>query len=165
MATFYIKHITKFSYSNPVVDGANLVRLYPINDAYQKVNSHFISVTKNPYVESFNDFYNNRVGTFLITEPHDELTITSEVEVVTYDKLFPEDTIDTKTQWDELENKKFDAEVIDFIKPTPFSGSEDVLDLILSKNLKEKTPYKAFLDLCEYVYNNFKYIVERFFGT
>ncbi|CAH8282587.1 transglutaminase-like putative cysteine protease [Mariniflexile fucanivorans] len=159
MATFYIKHITKFSYSNKVIDGANLIRLYPINDDFQKVNSHFISVTNNPFVESFNDFYNNRVGTFLITEQHDELTITSDVEVVTYDKLFPEDTVDSKTQWEELKTKKYDADIIDFVKPTLFSGSEDVLALIASKNLNEKTPYKAVLELCEYVYNNFKYIV------
>ena len=130
MATFYIKHITKFSYSNSVIDGANLIRLYPINDDYQKVNSHFISVTNNPFVESFNDFYNNRVGTFLITEQHDELTITSDVEVVTYDKLFPEDTVDVKTQWEEIKAKKYDADIIDFVKPTLFSGSEDVLALI-----------------------------------
>lgn len=159
MKTFFIKHITKFSYSNPVIDGANLIRLYPIDDAYQKVNSHFISVTKNPFVESFNDFYNNRVGTFLITEQHDELTITSEVEVVTFDKLFPEETADAKTQWEALKNKKYDAEVIDFVKPTPFNGSEDVMNLIQSMNLNEKTPYKVVLELCEYVYKNFKYIV------
>lgn len=158
MATFYIKHITKFSYSSPVVDGANLIRLHPINDAYQKVISHYISVTKNPFVETYNDFYNNRIGTFLITEPHDELTITSEVELITYDKLFPEDTVDSKTQWAELKSKKYESEIIDFIKPTTFSGSEDVLNLITSKKLTQKTPYKVVLELCEYVYSNFKYV-------
>ena len=157
MRTFFIKHVTKFSYSNTVIDGANLIRLHPINDEYQKVISHFISVTNNPYVETFNDFYNNRVGTFLITEPHDELTITSDVEVIIYDKIFPEDTVDTTTQWEELKTKKYDADIIDFVKPAPFSGSEEVLNLIKSKNLATKTPYKVVLELCDYVYNNFKY--------
>ncbi|WP_372752195.1 transglutaminase domain-containing protein [Mariniflexile sp.] len=158
MPTFFIKHITKFSYSNPVVDGANLIRLHPINDEYQKVVSHFLSVTNNPYIESFNDFYNNRIGTFLITEPHDELIITSDVEVITYDKLFPTDTVDAKTQWEELKARKYDAEIIDFLKPTPFIGTEEVLDLIASRKLTEKTPYRVVLELCDYVYNNFKYV-------
>lgn len=158
MATFFIKHITKYSYSSPVIDGANLIRLHPINDEYQKVISHFISVTNNPFVETYNDFYNNRIGTFLITEPHDELSITSEVEVITSSKLFPEDTLDTTTQWNELKLRKYDADVIDFLKPTPFIGSNDVLEIIESNKLLEKTPYKVVLELCEYVYTNFKYI-------
>ena len=158
MPTFFIKHITKYSYNNPVIDGANLIRLHPINDAYQNVACHFISVTNNPFVETYTDFYNNTIGTFLITEPHDELSITSEVEVTTFSKLFPEDTTDVKTQWNELKLRKYDAEVIDFLKPTPFSGTTDVLNLIESKKITEKTPYKAVLELCEYVYNHFKYI-------
>lgn len=158
MATFFIKHITKYSYSSPVIDGANLIRLHPINDEYQKVISHFISVTNNPFVETYDDFYNNRIGTFLITEPHTELSITSEVEVITSSKLFPEDTIDTLTQWNELKLRKYDADVIDFLKPTPFIGSNDVLEIIASNKLLEKTPFKAVLELCEYVFKNFKYI-------
>tara|TARA_R110000868_G_scaffold213709_1_gene463805 strand:- start:128 stop:1084 length:957 start_codon:yes stop_codon:yes gene_type:complete len=158
MATFYIKHITKFSYSNTVVDGANLIRLHPINDEYQQVISHFISITNNPFVETYTDFYNNRIGTFLITEPHDELSIVSELEVITTSKLFPDDSIDIETQWNELKARKFDTGIIDFLKPAPFSGSEDVLNLLQSKKLTEKSPYKAVLELCEYVYTNFKYI-------
>jgi len=141
-----------------VVDGANLIRLYPIIDDYQKVASHFISITNNAFVETFSDFYNNRIGTFLITEPHDELCITSEIEVMTFDKIFPEDVADVVIQWEELKLRKYDANVIDFIKPMPFIGSEDVQNLIQSKNLLQKTPYKTVLELCEYVYTNFNYI-------
>ena len=56
MATFFIKHLTKYSYSKPVIDGATLIRLHPINDEFQKVVSHLISVTNNPFVETFTDF-------------------------------------------------------------------------------------------------------------
>ena len=158
MPIFYIKHITKYSYSNPVIDGANLIRLHPINDDYQTVVSHFISVTNNPLVETYTDFYNNKVGTFSIPEPHDELSIVSEIEVITYDRLFPDDTIDIKTQWDEIKSRKYDAEIFDFLKHVSFNGSDDILNLIKERNLIEKTPFKAALELCEYVYNNFKYI-------
>lgn len=158
MPTFYIKHITKYSYSNPVIDGANLIRLHPIDDEYQKVASHFISVTNNPFIETYIDFYNNRVGTFVISEPHDELSIISEVEVTTKDKLFPDDSEAVKTQWDEINSIKYDANIYDFFKYISFSGSTDILDLINEKSLKEKTPFKAALELCQYVYTNFKYI-------
>ncbi len=158
MTTFYIKHITKYSYSNTVIDGATLIRLHPINDDNQQVTSHFITVTNNSLVETYNDFYGNKIGTFLITEPHDELSIISEVEVNTTSRLFPEDNYDVITQWEEIKLRKYDANIIDFLKPTPFTGSEEILNLIQIKRLDEKTPYKAALELCEYVYTTFKYI-------
>ena len=158
MATFYIKHITKYSYSNTVIDGANLIRLHPINDDYQKVVSHFLSITNNPFIETYIDFYNNRVGTFLVSEPHDELSIVSDLEVITTSKLFPDDITDVATQWNELKSIKYESNYFDFLQYSKFSGSEDVLNLILSKNLTAKTPYKAALELCEYIYTNFKYI-------
>tara|TARA_R110002050_G_scaffold94765_3_gene197335 strand:+ start:70103 stop:71059 length:957 start_codon:yes stop_codon:yes gene_type:complete len=158
MATFYIKHITKYSYSNPVIDGATLTRLHPINDDYQKVVSHLISVTNNPYVETFIDFFNNRVGTFMVTLPHTELNIISDIEVITSDRLFPDDSVDAAAQWKELQTIKSNVDFIDFLKHTPFIGSQDILNLIASKNLTSKSPFKAILELCEYVYENFKYI-------
>ena len=75
MVKFYIKHLTKYTYSNTVIDAANLIRLHPLNDDYQKVISHTISVTNNAYIQQFTDFYNNSFGTFMITEPHEELSI------------------------------------------------------------------------------------------
>ncbi|MEW4925339.1 transglutaminase family protein [Algibacter sp. 2305UL17-15] len=157
MATFFIKHITKYTYSNPVIDGATLTRLHPINDDHQKVISHLISITKNPFLETFIDFYGNRVGTFMVTEPHEELIITSEIEVITKDKLFPDDSVSNADQWSELKRIKNTIDFIDFTRHRPFSGSEDISDFILDQKLKTKSPYKAVLELCEYVYNNFEY--------
>lgn len=158
MATFFIKHITKYSYSNAVIDGSTLTRLHPINDDYQKVISHTISVTNNPFIETFIDFFNNRVGTFMVTEPHKELLIISEIEVVTKDKIFPDDSVSAADQWAELKSLEFNIDFIDFIKQKPFAGSEAILSFIKSKKLTSKTPFKAVLELCEYVYTNFKYI-------
>lgn len=158
MATFYIKHITKYIYSNDVIDGATLTRLHPINDDYQKVVSHLISVTNNPFIETFIDFFNNRVGTFMVTEPHKELVIISEIEVVTKDKIFPDDSVSAEDQWAELKTLDFNIDYIDFLKHKPFAGSEAILSFIKSKDLKLKTPFKAVLELCEYVFKNFKYI-------
>ncbi|SFD11864.1 transglutaminase family protein [Algibacter pectinivorans] len=157
MATFYIKHITKYTYSSPVIDGATLLRLHPINDEYQKVESHLISVTNNPYIESFIDFFNNRVGTFMVTEPHSELSIISEIEVHTTERIFPDDSADITSQWKELNRIKNTIEFLDYTKFKPFSGCEDIKNIILDKMLKTKSPFKAVLELCEYVHENFEY--------
>ncbi len=157
MATFFIKHITKYSYSSPVIDGATLTRLHPINDDHQKVISHLISITNNPFIETFIDFFNNRVGTFMVTEPHDELSIISDIEIITSERLFPDDSVDVEAQWLELETIKNNPDFIDFTKHKTFSGTEDISNFILEKMLKTKSPFKAVLELCEYVHTNFEY--------
>ena len=157
MATFFIKHLTKYTYSSAVIDGAILTRLHPIDDGFQKVTSHLISITNNAYIETFLDFYNNRVGTFMVTEPHETLSIISEIEVTTYTKLFPDDTIDITLQWNELKRIKKTIDYIDFIKPISFKSNEDIKSIILDKMLKTKSPFKAVLELCEFVYHDFEY--------
>ena len=157
MGTFFIKHITKYTYNNPVIDGANLIRLHPINDAYQKVNSHYLVITNNAYVQTYIDFYQNTVGTFMLTEPVKELYIESNIEVTTIERIFPEDTIDAATQWQELNALKYSENLFDFLINKTFSGTSDFLKFIESNNIKQKTPYKAVLELCEFIYSNITY--------
>ncbi|OYX28253.1 MAG: hypothetical protein B7Z06_02045 [Flavobacteriales bacterium 32-35-8] len=159
MAKFYIKHLTKYTYSNKVIDAANLIRLHPINDEYQKVLSHTIAVTNNAYIQVFTDFYNNAFGTFMITEPHDELSIISEVEVVTFNKIFPDDSVAIDEQWAEIKSIQKQIDYMDFILYNKaFGYNEEVLNIINTIDTKIHSPYRAVLQLCEYVYKNFKYI-------
>ncbi|MGE5944725.1 MAG: transglutaminase family protein [Flavobacteriales bacterium] len=159
MAKFFIKHLTKYTYSNKVIDAANLIRLHPINDEYQKVLSHTIAVTNNAYIQVFTDFYNNAFGTFMITEPHDELSIISEVEVVTFDKIFPDDSVAIDEQWTEIKSIQKQIDYMDFMLYNKvFGNNEEVLNVIETIDIKAHSPYKVVLQLCEYIYKNFKYI-------
>lgn len=158
MATFFIKHLTKYTYSNTVIDGATLIRLHPINDEYQKVVSHILSTTNNAFVDTFDDFYGNRVGTVMVTEPHSELSIESDIEVITTQKMFPDDSLDIKSQWKAIDDCKTQIDLIDFLKPKPFIGSEAVVDIISALNIETKLPHRLVQELCDYVYSNFKYI-------
>lgn len=159
MAKFYIKHLTKYTYNNTVIDAANLIRLHPLNDDYQKVISHTISVTHNAYIQQFIDFYNNTFGTFMITEPHKELFIESVVEVDTFNKMFPNDSSPIDEQWAELKSIQKHIDYIDFtFYDKIFAKNTDALDLIKAINTKVLSPYQVVLQLCEYVYKNFNYI-------
>jgi transglutaminase-like putative cysteine protease len=159
MVKFYIKHLTKYTYSNTVIDAANLIRLHPLNDDYQKVISHTISVTNNAYIQQFTDFYNNSFGTFMITEPHEELSIESVVEVNTYNKMLPEDTMPIDEQWAALKNVKKHTDYIDFTFPSKaFASCTEILSLMDTIDKKTHSPYQVVLQLCEYIYKNFNYI-------
>lgn len=158
MPIFYIKHLTKYSYSSIVIDGANQIMLHPIEDDAQKIISHKLTINTNPKVETRVDFFNNTVGSFMIIEPHNFLSIISEIEVETFEKIFPEDYKPAEEQWEALRQLKYNVNFIDFLKYKNFDGTKEILELIASKDLSKISPYKIALELCEYIYTNFKYI-------
>lgn len=158
MPKFFIKHITKYSYSNLVIDGANQIMLHPIQDENQSVISHFLSINTNPNIETRTDFFGNTVGTFMIIEPHNYLSIISDIEVITSQRPFPNDTMPVRDQWQELKKLKNDSDFIDFLKYKTFDGTQEIRELLATKDLSVESPYKMVLALCEYIYKNFKYI-------
>ena len=45
MPSYKIKHITRYSYSSPVIDCTNQIMLYPIIDAHLEVRNHEIKIS------------------------------------------------------------------------------------------------------------------------
>lgn len=158
MPTFYIKHLTKYNYTNIVIDSASQIMLYPIADEFLKVTSQNIKVNSNPQIATRVDFYNNTVGSFMLIEPHDYLSIVSEIEVITTEKMYPNDSKPVKAQWEFLKTITHKPEFIDFLKYKTFDGTNEIFELIESKNLEVLSPYRIVLEFCEYIYTNFKYI-------
>src|SRR5690606_21727370 len=116
MPAYNVKHITRYSYGNPVVEYANQIKLYPINDGFQNVLRHKITITKNPNVEVFTDFFGNQVGVFTIVEPLSELQIVSEAEVVTHEIQLPEIESPADKQWGLLREACERLPYIDFLQ-------------------------------------------------
>lgn len=158
MPKFFIKHITKYSYSNLVIDGANQIMLHPIQDEHQSVVSHFLSINTNPKIETRHDFFGNTIGTFMIIEPHNYLSIVSDIEVITSTRPFPDDLKPAVEQWKALQSLKNNPTFIDYLKYKTFDGTKEISDLLATKDLEVESPYKMVLALCRYIYTNFKYI-------
>lgn len=150
--------MTKYTYSGNVIDGANQIRLYPFNNEFQKVVSQKITINGNPSVTTYQDFYHNIVGTFMLITPHNFLSIESDIEVNTQPVVFPEDKAKPEEQWQLLESLKEDILFMDYLKFITFDGTPDIRKMIASKNKSLITPYKVALEFCEFIYNNFKYI-------
>ena len=102
MPRFKINHVTKYSYQVPVIDSANQVILFPIQDEHQEVVKQKLKITSDPPVEKFIDYYGNEVGMFMHAEPHSELVIDSSIEVMTYPRLMPLNDIAKEQQWEHL---------------------------------------------------------------
>ena len=107
MSKFKIRHITKYTYEDTVRDSANQIMLYPLKDNFQEVLQHSITITGNPVVSVHKDYYGNDVGIFTHAHPHKELDIDSRLVVSTTHRPVPEDSIEQKVQWQELEKLKY----------------------------------------------------------
>src|ERR1700710_2465490 len=98
MPRFNIRHVTRYSYEQPVRDSANQVILFPLQDEHQDVIKQDLTITGDPQVEMYKDYYGNTIGSFTYAEPHKELAIDSKIEVAVHDKEMPPDTEPKKNQ-------------------------------------------------------------------
>ncbi|GBF73126.1 hypothetical protein PA598K_01411 [Paenibacillus sp. 598K] len=78
-----IMHVTEYVYSQPVTDSVNEVRLTPCTNEWQSCYQHAIAVEPNAPLQSYEDFFGNRVTAFSVNEPHRKLTIRTQMTVVT----------------------------------------------------------------------------------
>jgi transglutaminase-like putative cysteine protease len=157
MSQYRIKHITRYTYPSPVIDSANQVMLFPINDEQQEVKKHEIVITHQPNVEIFTDYFGNQVGDFSIIRSHTELTIRSTIDVVIHEVLLPADDAEAVTQWEMLNAAPEQAPFLDFLALEKFTSYSEIMTLASSMINESATPFEVSKLLSSYVYDNFEY--------
>lgn len=157
MPKFKIRHITRYTYQDMVRDSANQIMLYPVQDAYQDVVQHQITISGSPVVDIHEDYYHNKVGTFTHASPHRELTIDSNLIVVTLLRALPDDAPENEVQWQQLAALKHDIAFIDFLKHEAFSALYDVEKLIEDERCQRCSPLRTAQHLSQYIYDTFTY--------
>ncbi|HRI12597.1 MAG TPA: transglutaminase family protein [Verrucomicrobiota bacterium] len=88
---FDILHRTRYSYETPVKDSFNELRLEPVTNEHQTVESFKLRVDPIRPVQRYEDFFKNAVHHFEVTESHSALTIESSVRVSTRRLMLPLD--------------------------------------------------------------------------
>jgi len=158
MPEFEIQHITRYIYEGPERDSANQIILFPIKDEYQDVLKQELTITGNPVVDTYTDYYGNEVGTFTYSEPHWYLNISSKVLVTTKHRELPVNDIFPAHQWEDLRRLQFMVPYIDFLKQEYFEGLDELREVVTREHGRDDTPYQVALRFCQYVYQNFTYI-------
>src|ERR1043165_576592 len=103
MPRFKIYHVTRYTYEAPVKDSANQIILFPIKDEFQQVLKHDLTISGEPQLEIYKDYYGNQIGSFTTITAHKELSIESVLEVITKPRPEPSDLIPREEQWKQLE--------------------------------------------------------------
>jgi transglutaminase-like putative cysteine protease len=158
MPQFKIHHITKYSYQVPVRDSANQIILFPIQDEQQLVLKQELTITGDPAVDVYKDYYGNEVGSFTYAESHQQMVIDSKVEVVTKSRSLPEDNVPKKEQWEQLHGLRHQLPFIDFLKQEAFTAVDEIKQVTRLEQVLEVSPFSSAQKLNEYVYEQFQYI-------
>lgn len=157
MSTYHIKHTTKYNYPSAVTDSANQIILSPQSSANQEVISHHIEISPAATVDSFFDYFGNKVVVFTILQAHTDLLITVEAEVQTKSIGQPSDFWPAKSQWEDIENIKHTIDFLDFVKPAQYNASKEIVEVINSLVNKEMTVFQCVKALSNYIYDHFSY--------
>jgi transglutaminase-like putative cysteine protease len=132
--------------------------LYPIKDENQEVQSQQLTITGEPFVEQYKDYYGNEAGSFMNIAPHKELRIDSNIVVITKAIKFPTDEIAIELQWNHLIQIKYVAPYIDFLKQEFFDALPEVKQIADAGFYKSVSVFVAVQQLNTYVFENFQYI-------
>ena len=116
MPIYHVKHTTKYVYPSAVTDSANQIILSPPSDDYQEVLNHEIKIRPLAVVDSYFDYFGNKVGVFSIIEPHTDLLIVVEAEVETKPVPVPSDFWSAKSQWENIDKVSWEVDFLDFVK-------------------------------------------------
>lgn len=157
MPSYKIQHRTRYAYAAPVIDCANQLLLYPLADARLTVQSHAVSITGQPEVALFTDYFGNQVGVFSLIQPHAELVIESLAEVETHAIQFPMDEETAEAQWASLAGLRTDVAFMDFLKGLPSELEAELRQALGSIVTAGAKPLKQALELSEYVHDNVQY--------
>lgn len=157
MPKYRIKHITRYSYPAEVIDSANQVMLFPLDDLQQEVKKHELLITHQPSVEVFVDYFGNKVGIFSIIRPHKQLLIESLIEVFTHPVLLPVGDTAPETQWENLMLICEQFPYMDFMLLENFDAKEEITALVQSFQQENTSPFSIALQMSTFVYINFEY--------
>lgn len=85
---FSVQHRTAYTYTAPVRDSFNDVRLCPVSDEFQRCLFFELDITppSNSVLRRL-DFYTNQVHHFEVMEPHSSLEVVARSEVETFEDV------------------------------------------------------------------------------
>src|SRR5258705_1965104 len=157
MTSYHIKHITRYRYASAVIDCANQIMLYPIQDAQQVLKKHELHISHKPDLEEFVDYFGNRVGIFSVINPIMELTIESDIEIEILPAVLPEINHSVKEQWEKLSESREQFPYMDFMMLENFDRENEAAAIIEKLVDFSLSPFETAKILSKYVYDNFEY--------
>jgi len=157
MPVFKIHHITKYEYDRPVRESVNEIKIYPYAGAGHETLSHELSITGQPGILNFFDYWGNKTGVFNLLPLHKELIIESKLILRT---TAPDEVqINYSAGFDDLNNEMADNLTLIELAEASVIKNQNVINNIIEKITGDTASIGVIVANCSaYIYKEFKYI-------
>jgi transglutaminase-like putative cysteine protease len=157
MPLFKIHHITYYRYDRPVKENINQVKIFPVEDHFQELKDFKLTVTGDPPIHEFEDFFGNKVGDFNLHPPHTELSVDCRMTVQVADRHLTHDVLppDTVEQVHQKAERNVFLHRLSY--PETIKSSEQIRGILNEIASGTQAVKDIAARCCRYVFENFKY--------
>ena len=153
-----IKHSTRYDYASPVKESFNEIRLQPMSNEHQQVESFLLKVLPPVRLRHYNDFYSNIVHHFEIPEQHPSLAIESHCLVTAH--IPPFLAMDaTPAPLADLGKAASIERCFDFLQASRFVDLEpEIWRMAVDATIGQTDVWQASLAIMQFVYGHLVYV-------
>ena len=157
MPTFKIQHITTYAYDRLIQESMNEIKIFPILSSDQEVLQHELTITGNPEVNYFYDYWDNKAANFNLFPPHQELVINSRLVVRTNQSA--DLTMNFISVFDEMWNEvNGNLKMVELSRPDFIRAQSQIRSIIQAIYSPDHSVAITIKNCCEYIFSNFNYI-------
>ena len=113
-----VRHLTRFVYDGASRDSYNDARLCPISDPLQRCESFSMRIEPRVLVNTYHDFYHNRVDHFELHDDHPSMEVESIAVVET--RIDPRGPVTQAFPMSSLDDPTIDENYFDFLTETHY---------------------------------------------
>lgn len=158
MPTFKIHHLTQYRYDRPVRESTNQIKVFPATYNGQETTRHKLTITGEPFINRFTDYWGNEVGWFTLNASHQELLIDSQVIVKTSNTLQNPLVTSRLSDWELLRQEvSRQLYLLDLCRPENIAAADKIASIVHDLRHSRDTP-AIFIQRCsEYIFDHFTY--------
>ncbi len=157
---YFIRHITRLSYSTPIYESVMEVRMQPRADGNQYFSEFTLAITPRARLTSYLDYLGNAVHHFNIPGKHERIHLVAEstVDVKALPSLPEALPLDA---WHAVDALVADADFWEMLQPGPFTHPTPLLDTLaaqLGLASRAADPLTTVLRINRSLYEAFQYV-------
>lgn len=158
MVKLEITHTTEYEYSAPAIESISELRVCPRNTARQRVLSHYTEVQPQMPLDSYEDYYGNRVQTLSMPVRHTRLHVTSHSEVETEPETMFLEACDMSVSEAVHYFMSRERELYDFLMESRYCRFSAEVDAIAAELFPSMRGFgECVFGLNQWIYREFKY--------
>ena len=157
MSIFKIHHITKYQYDRPVKESMNEIKIFPYPCDEQEMLHHELTITGNPELQRYTDYWGNTTAVFSLLYPHKELVIESKLTLRTL--ASSQLKINFHSGFEQLKNETDESlQLIELAAIENIKSQDEIEKIAQSIFDPQKSIASTVEQCCEYIFKYFKYI-------